>query len=388
MSTILQRGKSILLLGARQTGKTTLARHLNPDITYSFVQPETRQRYERNPALLINEIKAKTKTDRDKKLPLIFIDEVQKIPAIMDSVQALIDDNLAQFIITGSSARKLRRNSDINLLPGRVIVCHLDPLSINEYQSLGITLDSLLYFGSLPEICQLTNEYEKEENLESYVVTYLEEEIRAEAVVRNVAHFARFIELAAIESGNPVNFSKLSQDIGISHSTIASYYQILVDCLVAERIDPLLHPKSRRRLMKASKYLIFDQGIRRVVAKEGFPLPKTSLGHLFEEFIALEIIRLSRQGIVQPTMQLYYWRDLEGPEVDLVVKIGDKLVPIEVKLSDSPSEKDARHLKLFMDEYPQAVQGYIVCRTPVPIKIYDNITAVSWTELANIFSDK
>ena len=388
MQAILHRRKSILLLGARQTGKTTLAKHLAPDMSYSFVQPDVRQRYERNPSLLINEIKAKVEPKKKEKPPLILIDEVQKIPAIMDSIQIMIDENLAQFIITGSSARKLRRNSDINLLPGRVIVCHLDPLSITENQLLGTSLDSLLYFGSLPEICQLSNDYEKVESLESYVVAYLEEEIRAEAVVRNVAHFSRFIELAAIESGNPVNFSKLSQDIGISHSTISSYFQILVDCLIAERVEPLLNPKSHRRLMKASKYLIFDHGIRRIAAKEGFPLPATLLGHLFEQFIGLEIIRFSRQTMGQPNMQLYYWRDLDGPEVDWVVKIGDKLVPIEVKLSETPTEKDARHLKLFMEEYPQARQSYIICRTPVPIKIADNIAAIPWTDLPLIFGNK
>ena len=212
---------------------------------------------------------------------------------------------------------------------------------------------------------------------------YLEEEIRAEAIVRKIVSFARFLELAASEAGNLVNYSKLSQKIGIAHSTIASYYQILEDCLIVHRIDPLLISKTRRKLTKSQKYLFFDLGVRRLAAQEGQKLSQTTMGRIFEQFIGLELIRYARSHKIN--MQLHYWRDPDGPEVDWVIRLQDKFIPIEVKLSPNPKSQDAKHLALFLSEYKQADKGYIVCTSPNRIKLSKNLYAIPWQELYSLF---
>lgn len=195
----LARGKSILLLGPRQTGKTTLLSGLSTDLGISLVAPGVRQRYERDPSLLAGEIRGLASTGRRKRMPLVTVDEVQRVPGLMDVGQELIDRGEAQFVFTGSSARKLRRGGEINLLPGRVVAMHLDPLTIEE--SRPGSLNEALLFGSLPAIRTVDKKADKERDLASYVTTYLEEEVRQEALVRNVGAFGRFLDLAGLESG-------------------------------------------------------------------------------------------------------------------------------------------------------------------------------------------
>ncbi len=377
----LQRGKSILLLGARQTGKTTfIHEQVKPDIYYSFIQPATRQAYEKNPTLLAGEIAAEIQSKRLDN-PVVVIDEIQKVPLILDVVQDLIDQRMARFVLTGSSARKLKHGASMNLLPGRVVLMHLDPLLLDEMAEPLPSIQTLLLYGSMPGIFTEKLDQDKNVDLDSYVKTYLEEEVRAEALVRNMGHFAKFILLAASESGNLVNMSKLSQEIGIAHTTIAGYYQILEDCLLAERIEPLTHSSTRSRLSKTSKYLIFDLGIRRLCAEEGVNLPISTMAHLFEQFVGLELIRHTR---LQPMpMKILYWRDHAGPEVDYVIQYDNGYIPIEVKWNDRPTEKNARHLKIFMKEYANAKQGYIVCQTPKRYLIAENITVIPWQEIAS-----
>lgn len=375
----LAQERSILLLGPRQTGKTTLIKRIPADFHLSFIQPRVRQAYEQDPSRLADELAVLPRLNNGR-LPLIIIDEVQKVPEIMDVVQDLIDNKIAKFILTGSSARKLRRGKAINLLPGRVIVMHLDPLSMPEIAS-PISLENILMNGSLPAVIQTQDASYIQELLISYVSTYLEEEVRQEALVRNLSHFSRFLTLAASESGNIVNYTKLSQQIGVAHSTISGYYQILEDCLIAERIDPLVRSKTRKKLSKSSKYLFFDMGVRRLAASEGLDPPLDYKGHLFEQFVGLEIIRALRTVPVR--MKLQYWRDPDGPEVDWVIDTTQGLIPIEVKWTDNPQEQDAKHLKVFLEEY-QAPKGYVICRTPRRRKLLDNVEAIPWQELSEI----
>src|SRR3989338_5449689 len=235
----LNRGKSILLLGARQTGKTTLLKHLNLNsLSYTFLDPEIRLRFEKSPRLLGQEIAAYKQLNH-LNLPIVMIDEIQKVPALMDAIQLLIDNHEAKFILTGSSVRKLRRHSQFNLLPGRVINFHLDPLSLLEMPTPLPELQTLLLYGSLPGIYLENDLPAKEINLKAYVINYLEEEIRGEALVRQLGSFAQFLELAAIETGNQINIHKLSQELGVGRHTISEYFQILEDCLIAEKIDPI-----------------------------------------------------------------------------------------------------------------------------------------------------
>ena len=373
----LLRGKSVLLLGPRQTGKTTLVNHFKPTWSLSFIRPDIRQRYEQSPGLLTGEIEALSEKNPD---PLVALDEVQKIPQILDVVQDLIDRRIARFILTGSSARKLRRNSSVNLLPGRVIALRMDPLCVLEIPKQ--TLEQHLTYGSLPGIIK-NNSHDANQDLESYVVTYLEEEVRSEALVRNIGPFARFMELAALEAGNIINLRKLSQEIGVAHTTIASYFEILEDCLIIERISPITASATRKKLTQSPKYLFFDMGVRRLCAKEGATLHPSMRGKLFEQFVGLELIRYTR--LFNHAARIRFWRDPAGPEIDWVIEQENTFIPIEVKYTDKPSINDAKHLITFLKEYPQAKKAYIVCQTKNPVKITASITAISWQELSSLF---
>ena len=223
---------------------------------------------------------------------------------------------------------------------------------------------------------------DRERDLYTYVTTYLEDEVRAEALVRQVGDFARFLELAASETGCVINASKLSQVVGVASSTIRDYFQILEDCLIIHRIDPLIHSSSHRRLIKSPKFLFFDSGIRRAAANEGIKLPQKYLGQLFEQWVGMELLQQTR--LLSSRAKIKYWRDTAGAEVDYLLELSPALVPFEVKWSDNPNRHDAKHLMTFLNEYEHASQGYIICRTPRPYQINPTVTALPWQDLPNL----
>jgi len=375
----IKRNKSVLILGARQTGKTTFISRFQSDLSITFVQPEVRQRYEKSPHLLEGEVELLSK-GAGAKLPLVILDEVQKIPDILDVVQDLIDRGKANFMLTGSSARKLHRGAKVNLLPGRIVAFRMDPFSLLEFPARDL-FERIIY-GSLPGIVTVKDLLDRETDLEAYVTAYLEEEIRAEAVVRNLGDFARFLELAASEAGGIINLRKLSQEIGVSHTTIGSYYQILEDCLVAERIEPLTRSKTRKKLTKSEKYLFFDLGVRRLAAREGTKLSRDTMGRIFEQFIGLELLRIARSR--NQTVKIRFWRDPDGPEVDWVVDAQGLYTPLEVKLTENPSAADIRHLEVFLSEYSSAKTGYLICQVTRKAKLSDRIIALPWQSIGEI----
>ena len=375
----LARDKSVLLLGARQTGKTTLIGRFKHDMLVSFVQPDIRQRYEKSPHLLKGEVESLSSAEAGKR-PLVILDEVQKVPVILDVVQDLIDRRRANFILTGSSARKLRRGAKLNLIPGRIVAFRMDPFSLREFPAGD--LNERLFYGSLPGIVAVPAKPDRETDLESYVTTYLEEEIRAEAAVRNLGDFARFLELAASESGGIINLRKLSQEIGVSHTTIGAYYQILEDCLIAERIEPLTRSKTRKKLTKSEKYLFFDLGVRRLAAREGTRPPRDAMGGLLEQFIGLELLRNARTK--GHGLKVRFWRDPDGPEVDWVIDNDSCYTPLEVKWTDSPTSSDVRHLEVFLSEYKSANTGFLVCRVPRKVKLSEKVIALPWQSIDEV----
>lgn len=378
LDTTVKAGKSVLLLGPRQTGKSTLISHIKHDLLLNFIRPDVRQRYEQHPELLTKETEYLATVSKRK--PLVVLDEVQRVPILMDVVQDLIDRRVAQFILLGSSARKLRRNASVNLLPGRLLSFRLDPLSQKEWNDAPI--EDLLLYGSLPGVVGEKTTAEKGQLLRSYVISYLEEEVRAEALVRKIADFGRFLELAAAESGQLTNFRALSQEIGIAHTTIQSYYRILEDCLIVERIEPLTRSKTRRKLTKSPKYLFFDLGVRRIAAKESMELKPDAWGQLLEQYVGLELIRIARQQ--SERFDVHFWRDPDGPEVDWVIRKEKELIPIEVKWTDHPRIEDARHLQTFMREYPETKKAFVVCRTPRAYALAKNITAIPIEQIHHI----
>jgi predicted AAA+ superfamily ATPase len=381
----LQRGKSVLLLGPRQAGKTTLLNHAcTADLVLNLAMPKQRQQFERDPDSLSAEIEGIWLKITTNKMPLVIIDEVQKVPVLMDVVQYIIDNKRAQFILTGSSARKLKMNrkEGINLLPGRVVMLHLDALTLPEMQNSLPSLENLLLFGSLPGIHFDKTVIDQEEDLISYVETYLEEEIRQEALVRNLGAFSRFLELSSISLGQPINFTKLSQDIGVSIHLIIEYFQILEDCLIADRIESISESATRRKLTKAPKYLFFDLGVRRICAKEGRRLSQKTMADLFEQFIGMEILRYLK--LYAPSYRLKYWRDHNGAEIDYVIDMNHQYLPIEIKWTENPSVADCRHLEKFMDEYPCEKLSYLICRVPRARKITARVVALPWEALPDL----
>jgi predicted AAA+ superfamily ATPase len=386
---ILHHKKNVLLLGPRQTGKTTLLQslirsvHLSAFKTLSLnlAHPTLRLRYERDPGALIAEVEAVVKTTSTPVL--VIVDEIQKVTALLDAVQYLIDQKTAQFILTGSSARQLRRAKTVNFLPGRVLPMYLNPLTYLELndQGIEIPLEAFLVDGALPEIILEPNLTHREQRLAGYVSIYLEEEVRLEALVRNLGQFSRFLELAAAESGKIVNFSKLSQEIGVAQNTIQGFYQILEDCLMVHKIEALSHSNTRKKLQKTPKYLLYDLGVRRIAAGEGRKPPLAFLGYLFEQYIGLMLLTFISNSTKR--LKLKYWRDPGGAEIDWIIEGSGCYIPIEVKYSDLPKIQDTKHLKIFMEEYPAPV-GYIICRTPFPMQLTDTINALPWNALHRV----
>ncbi|MEA2065416.1 MAG: ATP-binding protein [Patescibacteria group bacterium] len=391
IAAVIRKRQSCLILGPRQVGKTTLVdfclRKEKNVIKLPLQNPSVRIELESNPGLLVRTIEA------EKIKPIVFIDEAQKVPEVFDAIQYLIDNKKAQFILTGSSARKLRK-AGVNLLPGRIKHFYLDPflwgeiglIKENYISSLKIknvdknkiySFEESLVYGSLPQIVNASKK-EKADLLRAYSEIYLEEEIRAEALSRKIGAFSRFLELAAIESGTAPNFSKLSNQSGVSQPAIKEFYNILKDTLVAERVDPFFK-NNRGRVMSSSRYYFFDLGVRNALAR--LPLEKglvnAQKGILFEHAVMLEIIRKTRA--LNKNYKINYWRTRAGAEVDCVIDMGAKVIPIEIKASKNISLSKIKGLKSFLNDYKDiAKQGYVITMGERKEKLADNITAIPW----------
>jgi predicted AAA+ superfamily ATPase len=273
-------------------------------------------------------------------------------------------------------------DAEMNLLPGRLVHIKMDPLAVCEYNQ---TLEDTLTFGQLPRVALEIDSEQKDLELHSYVESYIEEEIRKETRLRQIAPFSRFIELAAIQSGRISNFTEISKEIGPTVATIQSYFQTLEDTLFVARISPYLKNASRKKLTKSSRYLFFDLGVRRVAAGEGRKFLPERKGELFEHLIGNEILKWIH-GRCQ-SARLFFWRDSDGPEIDWLIEYDGRLLPIEVKLKSQPKPGDAKHLKTFLSEYKDANEGLIVARNEVPVILEKNIRVINYQELHQ-FLDK
>jgi uncharacterized protein len=392
LAKTINKRQSALILGPRQVGKTSLILDLLASeknvLHFPLQDPGLRQEFERNPSLLISKVKGASGN------PMVFIDEVQKVPELMDAVQLLIDENRGSFLLTGSSARKLRRRG-ANLLPGRVFTYRVDPLTWaecgwtkeNRIEALAsetnrehakYSFEESLLFGMLPGVVTLGNDEERDRLLEAYATTYLEEEIRSEGLVRNMGAFSRFLAIAASESGTAPNFAKLSMEAGVSLPTIKTFYDILDETLVAERVEPYLK-NARKRLLTTPRYYIFDLGVRNALAR--LPMVPESvqpnIGSLFEQAVILEIIR--RLRIAGKRHKVCFWRTSAGAEVDCVIDTGTGAIPIEIKATRHPRLADLRGLRNFLEEYSAvAKEGFVVTLGTQPEKLAENITAIPW----------
>ena len=383
--------KIALVLGARQTGKSTLLGHCTRDsgktVTVNLQDRRLRRRYEADDGLLLRELSA----ERDAEV--VFIDEIQKVPALLDDVQCLYDQDPGrfQFVLSGSSARQLRQRS-ANLMPGRVHLMTLSPVLQAEQRECELLslpmgagpsfpsrdLSACLLHGNLPGLYHESGE-SWVDTLAAYVELYIENEIRQENLVTDLGAFVRFLRLAALESGQAVNFTKLARDVGVAPNTLRNYYQVLEDTYVGLRIQPF--GRSRKRVLQAPRFLIFDLGVRHILAE--LPLNDTLLkldgGHLFEQWVLAELY--SRSRYLGREYRLSTWRTPTGVEVDAVVETPSEVIPVEVKWTDHPSPRDARHVNTFLDLHPDlARRGYVVCRCPKRQQLDERVIALPWNE--------
>ncbi len=325
--------KSIFLFGPRQTGKSTLVRQTFPDAAiYDLLEADTFRELSARPEYLRQTL--------SPRQPVVVVDEIQKLPALLDEIQLLIDRNKRlRVILTGSSARKLKRSAT-NLLGGRAWVCRLHPLVSAELDHQRL-LDRLNR-GSLPAVIDSKHH---REDLKAYVGTYLREEIRAEGLTRSIENFSRFLEVAGLTSGEQVNFTAVANDAGFPPRTVREHYQILEDTLVGHRL-PAYQKTSKRKPVATAKFYFFDVGVantlkRTPVIEEG----SDAYGRALEHLIFLELRSFLDYHRLDD--ELTYWRSRSQFEVDFVV--GDR-VGIEIKSKSRVSPRDYKGLGALNEE--------------------------------------
>ena len=326
---------NVLLLGPRQVGKSTICRNLRAQVYVDLADEAEFLGYAKDPARLRREVDA---------LPpgsLVVVDEVQRVPALLNTVQSLADrrGRSVRFVLTGSSARKLRRGG-ANLLPGRVILEHLDPLTVLETGD--VDWDRALRLGMLPGIYWGNDE--AVEVLGTYGEVYLRDEIQAEAATRNLGGYARFLDTIALASGQWVNYSKLSSDVDVPKETVRRFVQLLDDTLLAHRLPPFRPSRSTsRRLVQRERVLLFDVGVRNaLLGLHRRPLGPDQMGALFEQWTMLQVIYLNHA--LRRGWKLSTYRTEAGAAVDLVVERARDVVAIEIKAARQVTPADTKGL--------------------------------------------
>lgn len=330
--------ESCFLWGPRQSGKSTLLKARFPRSPYyDLLLSDEFERLNRKPSLLREELLA-----NPPSVPVI-IDEVQKIPQLLDEIQWLMVNKKIQFILCGSSARKLKRGG-ANLLGGRALRYELFPLVSQEIPHFDLL--RALNHGCLPRH-YLANQ--SAPLIRAYVGDYLKEEIAAEALTRNVPAFARFLEAASFSNGEIVNFTNIGQECGISSPTVKVYFQILVDTLLA-RFVPAFQKRPKRRVIQSPKFYFFDVGISNTLLNRDLaPIVYGNevFGRVFEQFILQEITAHSHySGLGYP---ISYWRTTSGLEVDFI--LGDRAVALEAKGIPEVHAHHLRSMNAFREEY-------------------------------------
>ncbi len=354
--------RSFFLFGPRQTGKSTWLQSLNLSQAWiiNLLHNDTYYRYLRDPSQFRREAELRIESGTQ----WIILDEVQRIPALLDEVHALMETSAVRFILSGSSSRKLKRGG-ANLLGGRALLRHLHPFTTKELGDK-FNLEKALQWGTLPPLQGLSDN-EARETLKAYVEIYLREEIQMEALVRNLGGFTRFLDLVGAYSGEILNFSSLAKEAGLPNRTVQSYFEVLEDTLIAIRL-PAWTKSPLKRLVSHPKFYLFDNGLGNALTHRlASPLDSVSRGRLFEQFIVQETFR--RIDYAQADASLYYWRTNNGAEVDLLVEInGTIALAIEIKSRPQISASDLSGLRSFMDDHPD-VPCLLVCTAPEPFKL-------------------
>ena len=336
-----------------------MIRHQLADVrTYNLLDHTLFIRLSRNPALIREALAPQT--------AIIVIDEIQKMPALLDEVQLMIEEHGVRFFLTGSSARTLRRKG-VNLLGGRARSRVLHPFVSAE---LGdhFRLERALEFGLLPSV------YFSDapaEDLAAYSGDYLKEEVAAEALVRNIGAFSRFLEVAALSHGRMINFAQIASDAQVPASTVREYYGILEDTFIAHEV-PAYTETRKRKAVSTSKYYLFDIGLaRHLQGRRGLPLGTAEYGEAFESFVLQEIKGFCDYHVLDPPR---YWRSKSQFEVDFVV--GE--LAVEVKAKKAVSHRDLRGLRALREE--NRLSHYVLVSLEPMARRVDGIDILPWRE--------
>lgn len=334
-----ENNDSVFLWGARQVGKTTLLEQLFPQARYyDLLQAHEFERLLRQPSLLSQELAYLKEGD------LVIIDKVQKVPHLLDEVHSLIHRKKLRFILSGSSPRKLKR-SGANLLGGRALKIVLYPLVSAEIPDFDLI--KAVNNGMIPRHYMVNNPRER---FRAYIGVYLDEEIREEALSRNLKSFSRFLEVAAISNGEMIVYKNIAQDCGIDYRTVKEYFEILNDTLIGYFIQGFTST-IKRRAIQSPKFYFFDVGIVNYLMNKMNLLPGSeAFGSSFEHFIIQELI--AYLGYTQSSEKLTYWRTSSGYEVDAI--IGEGRIAIEIKSTEEVKSRHLKGLKAFLDDFPEA----------------------------------
>lgn len=333
-----ENNDSVFLWGARQVGKTTLLENVYPNARYyDLLQSTEFERLFRRPSLLSEELETASEGE------LVIIDEIQKVPQLLDEVHRLIHKKKLRFILSGSSPRKLKRIG-ANLLGGRALKKTLFPLVSAEIPDFDIL--KAVNNGMIPRHYAVSNPWER---FRAYIGVYLNEEIREEAISRKLNSFSKFLEVAAFSNSEMVVYKNIAQDCGIDHRTVKEYFEILQDTLIGYLIPGFTATKKRRAIL-APKFYYFDVGVANYLSnRKNIQQGTDAFGHAFEHLIIQEIIAyLSYQN---SALELTYWRTSSGYEVDAI--IGEGKIAIEIKSCNEVNTRHLKGLKAFQEDFPQ-----------------------------------
>lgn len=379
----LDLNESHLLLGARGTGKSTFLRRLFDDpnqiLWIDLLKPEVEDRYRLDPQLLERQC-----AGLDSIVKYVVVDEIQKVPSLLDVVHLLIESTDLRFILTGSSARKLKRGS-ANLLAGRALANFLFPLSFIEL-SEDFELSTALSYGTLPKIWTTKSDKTRRKFLETYALTYIKEEVQAEQLTRLLDPFRRFLAVAAQMNGKIINFQKIASDVGVDPKTVRNYFEILEDTLIGFLLEAY-DKSTRKRLRKSSKFYFFDPGVARSLANElTIPLVQGTYawGASFEHFIICEMQRLISYSGNQ--FELAYCRTENGVEIDVVcLRPGLPPLLIEIKSTHKIKPEAAKSLLSLGPTIDAKAEKVILSNDPLP-QLIDGVQCYPWkTGLRKLF---
>lgn len=367
---------SFFLFGARGTGKSTFLRNYFPSddtvLWVDLLNPEEEDRYARNPRELVQHLDM-----APGKIQWVVLDEIQKVPKLLDLVHGRIESSGTRFAVSGSSARKLK-GEGTNLLAGRAFVYSLFPLTHRELGS-DFNLDAALMYGTLPGLLQFDTNEEKTSFLRAYALTYLKEEIWGEHLVRKLDPFRKFVEIAAQCNGEIVNFANIARDVGADIKTVQSYFEILEDTLLGFILEPY-HQSIRKRQRQASKFYLFDTGVRRALDRTltiDLKPGTYAYGKAFEHLVIAEALRLNEYN--QSDFHFSYLRTKDNAEIDLILdRPGAPTALVEIKSSQRIDERDTRSLERFAADMPKS-EAFLLSTDPLAKRI-GRIQAFPWQQ--------